>query len=75
MLAVQGAHNGLNGRRAVMCYEEGFLRSWETRKAEKRRANTPVTERDRLPPMPIRPVATPEVERGKKVERELEEIV
>jgi hypothetical protein len=57
-----------------MCYEEGFLRSWETRKAEKRQANKPVTERGRLPPMPIRPV-TPEVERGKEVERELEEIV
>ena len=58
-----------------MCYEEGFLRSWATRRTDKRQRNEPVTERDRPPPVPIRPAATPEVERREKVERELEEIV
>ena len=58
-----------------MCYEEGFLRSSVTRRAEKRQRNEPVTERDRPPPVPPRPAATPEVERREKVERELEEIV
>jgi hypothetical protein len=64
-----------DGRRAVMCYEQEFLRYWATRRAEKRQRNEPVTERDRPPPMPIRPAATPEVERRQKVESELEEIV
>ena len=58
-----------------MCYEEGFLRSWAMRRTEKRQRNEPVTERDRSPPLPIRPAATPEAERREKVERELEEIV
>jgi len=58
-----------------MCYEVKLFRSWATRKAEKREGNKPVTERDRAPPMPIRPAATPEVERRKEVERELGEIV
>ena len=58
-----------------MCYEERLFRSWATKKADKRRGNKPVTESDRAPPMPIRPAATPEVERRKEVERELEEIV
>ena len=75
MLPGQGAHSGLDGRRAIMCYEEGFLRSWATRRVEKRQRNEPVTERDRPPPVPIRPAATPEVERREKVERELEEVV
>ena len=58
-----------------MCYEEGFPRSRATRRAEKSQRNEPVTERDRPPPVPPRPAATPEVERREKVERELEEIV
>jgi len=58
-----------------MCYEVRSFRSWGTRKLEKRHGNEPVTERDRAPPMPIRPAATPEVERRKEVERQLEEIV
>jgi hypothetical protein len=58
-----------------MCYEERLFRSWGTKKTQKREENHLVTERDRAPPMPIRPAATPEVERGKEVERELEEIV
>ena len=58
-----------------MCYETGFLRSWATGKAEKRQPTGPAPERDRPPPIPIRPGATPEVERREKVERELEETV
>jgi hypothetical protein len=58
-----------------MCYEQKFLSYWATRRAEKRQPNEPVTERDRPPPMPIRPAATPEVQRPEKVESELEEIV
>ena len=58
-----------------MCYEEGLLRFWATKKAEKRQRNEPATERDRPPPVPIRPAATPEVKRREKVEGELEEIV
>lgn len=58
-----------------MCHEVRFFRSWTTSKMEKRESNKPVTERDPLPPMPIRPGATHEVERRKEVERELEEIV
>ena len=58
-----------------MCYEEGFLRSWATRKTERRQRNEPVTERDRPPPVPLRPAATPEAEHPEKVEGELEEIV
>ena len=57
-----------------MCYEQEFLKYWATRKAEKRQRNEPVTRSDRPPPMPTRPAATPEVERGEKVESELEEI-
>ena len=58
-----------------MCYEEGFLRSWATRKAEKRQQNEPVTERDRPPPVPNRAAATPATGHRDKVEAELEEIV
>jgi hypothetical protein len=58
-----------------MCYEQKFLGYRVTRRTEKRQRNEPVTERDRPPPMPIRPAATPEVERREKVESELEEIV
>jgi hypothetical protein len=58
-----------------MCHEEGFLRYWATRNADKRQRTNPVTERDRPPPVPIRPAATPEAERDEEVERELEEIV
>ena len=58
-----------------MCYEHRFLRYWETRRAEKRQRNEPVTERDRPPPLPIRPAATPEAGHREKVEGELEEIV
>jgi hypothetical protein len=58
-----------------MCYEQIFLRYRATRRAEKRQPNEPVTEPDRPPPIPVRPAATPEVERREKVESELEEIV
>jgi hypothetical protein len=58
-----------------MCYEERFLRYWTTRKAEKRQRTKPVTERDRPPPVPIGPAATPEAESREKPEHELEEIV
>ena len=58
-----------------MCYEQEFLSYWAARRAEKRQPNEPVNERDRSPPGPIRPAATPEVERPEQVERELEEIV
>jgi hypothetical protein len=58
-----------------MCYEQKFLEYWTTRRAEKRQRNEPVTERDRPPPMPIRPAAAPAVERREEVESELEEIV
>jgi hypothetical protein len=58
-----------------MCYEQKFLRYWATGRAEKRQRNEPVGERDRPPPTPIRPAATPEVERREKVESESEEIV
>jgi len=75
MLPKQGAHNGFDGRRAVMCYEESFLSAWAMRKAATHQGNKPVAERDRPPPTPIRPAATPEVERRKEVEREPEEIV
>ena len=58
-----------------MCYEQKFLIDRATRRAEKRQRNEPATERDRPPPMPMRPAATPEAERREKVESELEEIV
>jgi hypothetical protein len=58
-----------------MCYEQEFLSYRAARRAERRQRNEPVTERDRSPPRPTRPAATPEVERREKVERELEEIV
>ena len=58
-----------------MCYEQGFLRYWTTRKAEKRQRTKPVTERDRPPPVPIGPAASPEAESCEKPEQELEEIV
>ena len=58
-----------------MCYEQEFLRYRAPRKSDERQRNEPVTERDRRPPMPMRPAATPEVERREEVERELEEIV
>jgi hypothetical protein len=58
-----------------MCYEEGFLKYWTTRKAEKRQGIKPVTERGRPPPVPIGPAATPEAESRKNREHQLEEIV
>jgi len=58
-----------------MCYEQEFLSYRAARRTETRQRNEPVTERDRSPPGPTRPAATPEVERREKVERELEEIV
>ena len=58
-----------------MCYEQEFLRYRAARRAEQRQRNEPVTQRDRTPPGPTRPAATPEVKRRGKVERELEEIV
>jgi hypothetical protein len=58
-----------------MCYEEGFLRYGTTRKAEKRQRIKPVTERDRPPPVPIGPAATPEAESRENPEHQLEEIV
>ena len=58
-----------------MCYEQKFLGYWATSRAEKRQRNEPVTGSDRPPPMPIRPAATPEVQRREKVDSELEEIV
>ena len=58
-----------------MCYEQEFLRYRAWRRAETRQRNEPVTERDRPPPRPTHPAATPEVERHEKVERELDEIV
>ena len=58
-----------------MCYEQEFLRYRAARRAELRQRNEPVTERDRPPPRPTRPAATPEVERRENVERELEETV
>jgi hypothetical protein len=58
-----------------MCYEEGFIEYRATRKAEKRERTKPVAERDRLPPVPIRPAAAPEAEHRENVESELEEIV
>src|SRR5215813_3003754 len=69
------AHGILDRRRTGMCYEEGFLRYWATRKAENRQRAKPVTERDPPLPVPIRPAGTPEAERRENVERELEEIV
>ena len=58
-----------------MCYEERFLRSWGTKKAQKRQENKPVTDRDRPQLMPNHPAPASEVKRRKEVERELEEIV
>ncbi len=58
-----------------MCYEERLFRSWAMTKAQKREDNHPVTERDRSQVMPIRAAPTPETQRCKEVERELEKII
>jgi len=58
-----------------MCYEERLFRSWATKKVQKREENHAVTEHDRSQVIPIRAAPTPERQRRKEVERELEEII
>ena len=55
-----------------MCYEERLFRSWATKKVQKREENHAVTEHDRSQVIPIRAAPTPERQRRKEVERELE---
>lgn len=59
-----------------MCYEERLFRSWETtKKARKHAENLAAAERDRSEVKEAPAAQTPEANRRKEVERELEEIV
>jgi len=57
-----------------MCYDERLYRSWAM-KAKKSDKNRSVTEPDRVQVTPIPEAPTPEPERRKEVEHELEEIL
>ena len=58
-----------------MCYEESLVRSWTTKKAQKRERDTAASERVHPVEPPIRPAPLPKTTRHKEAERELEEIV
>ena len=57
-----------------MCYEEGFLRRWASKKTQKLEETKRVIERAATNPQPVRPARATETKRPKEVETELETV-
>ena len=58
-----------------MCYEEGFLRRWASKKTPKLEETKRVIERAPTTPQPVRPTRAAETKRPtREVEKELETV-
>jgi hypothetical protein len=57
-----------------MCYEEGFLRRWASKKTQKLEETKRVIERAPKAPQRVRPTFATETKRPKEIETELETV-